>query len=152
MTVSGPSRSAVANVAERWSAPPAEKPQPEEEASTAPKLLTPAQINRIRFMELRGMRLRTDRPDAVTVKIPRETIEEFLESLKGDPGFRNHRRTRREFMKLTPPETNPEDWQAELSDIAEQLTAACREVDPDSTDKALEDVLTRDSAQGQGGA
>ena len=95
-------RTPTADVAGRWIAPPTEKPQPEEEASTAPKLLTPAQINRIRFMELRGMRLRTDRPDAVTVKIPRETIEEFLESLKGDPGFSNHRRTRREFMKLTP--------------------------------------------------
>ncbi len=95
-------RTSTADVAERRVAPPDEKPQPEEEASEAPKLLTPAQINRIRFMELRGMRLRTDRPDAVTVKIPRETIEEFLESLKGEPGFENHRKTRREFMKLTP--------------------------------------------------
>lgn len=76
----------------------------EEDQSAAPELLTPKQINRIRYMELRGMRLRTDRPDAVVVKIPRETIEQFLEALRGNPEFPNHKKTRREFMRLTGPQ------------------------------------------------
>ncbi len=43
-----------------------------------------------------------------------------------------------EFAQLTPPEAPPEAWQAELRDIAERLTASCREVDPASTDEMIE--------------
>ena len=43
-----------------------------------------------------------------------------------------------EFAQLTPPELSPEEWQTDLNDIAERLTAACREIDPASTDKAIE--------------
>jgi hypothetical protein len=43
-----------------------------------------------------------------------------------------------EFAMLTPPDTTEEAWRAELRDIAEQLAAACREVDPTSTDQMIE--------------
>jgi len=43
-----------------------------------------------------------------------------------------------EFAQLTPPELSDNEWQAEMNDIADQLTAACRTVDPESTDKAIE--------------
>jgi superfamily II DNA/RNA helicase len=46
----------------------------------------------------------------------------------------------KEFQQLTPPEGDPLAWQDELRDIAERLTAACRQVDPSSTDKALEEA------------
>lgn len=69
--------------------------------SKAPLLLTPEQINRIRYMELLAMRdPDAKHPDPVTVKIPDETIEEFLESMEGDSVFEG----RRKFMKLTPPQ------------------------------------------------
>ena len=45
-----------------------------------------------------------------------------------------------EFMQLCPPETTADAWNAELSEISEQLTSTCRAVDPDSTNKAIEDV------------
>jgi superfamily II DNA/RNA helicase len=43
-----------------------------------------------------------------------------------------------EFAQLTPPELSDNEWQAEMTDIADRLTAACRSVDPESTDKAIE--------------
>ena len=45
-----------------------------------------------------------------------------------------------EFMQLSPPEVTQEEWRGELGDIAATLTESCRQVDPDSTDKALEEV------------
>jgi hypothetical protein len=45
-----------------------------------------------------------------------------------------------EFMQLTPPEVSEEVWRGELGDIATRLTESCRQVDPDSTDKALEEA------------
>jgi superfamily II DNA/RNA helicase len=45
-----------------------------------------------------------------------------------------------EFMQLTPPEVSEEEWRGELSDISGKLTESCRQVDPDSTDKVLEEV------------
>jgi superfamily II DNA/RNA helicase len=45
-----------------------------------------------------------------------------------------------EFQQLTPPEVSPEFWRGELQDIADRLTAGCRQVDPTSTDKALEEA------------
>jgi hypothetical protein len=45
-----------------------------------------------------------------------------------------------EFMQLTPPEVSEEQWRGELSDISGKLTESCRQVDPDSTDKVLEEV------------
>jgi len=45
-----------------------------------------------------------------------------------------------EFLQLTPPETTPDQWQTDLAEVQEVLTRACREVDPTSTDKALEEA------------
>ncbi len=54
-----------------------------------------------------------------------------------------------EFAQFTPPESTPEEWQAELREIAERLTQSCRAVDPTSTDKALEEA--RAAAEVPGG-
>ena len=43
-----------------------------------------------------------------------------------------------EFRPLSPPDLDPAAWQYELDEIIEQLTRSCREVDPASTDQALE--------------
>jgi superfamily II DNA/RNA helicase len=45
-----------------------------------------------------------------------------------------------EFTQLTPPQTRKEEWQAELNEIASICTAACRTIDPESTDKMLESL------------
>lgn len=73
-------------------------------ARVAPiRRLTPAEINRIRYCELRAMRLTgDDRPDPVTVKIAPKVIDEFLSDKKDVAGFQGERE-RREFLKLTPP-------------------------------------------------
>ena len=78
-------------------------PMPDEEDSESAKIrkLTSAEINRIRFMELRGMRMRTEQPDRVTVKIPRAVVDDFLVEMEGDDAFKGEQ-ARREFRKLTP--------------------------------------------------
>jgi superfamily II DNA/RNA helicase len=43
-----------------------------------------------------------------------------------------------EFTQLSPPDLDPRQWREEMQEIADRLTDACREVDPTSTDKALE--------------
>ncbi|MFO7904786.1 MAG: DEAD/DEAH box helicase [Pirellulaceae bacterium] len=43
-----------------------------------------------------------------------------------------------ELTQLSPPDLPPEQWRNEMGDIADRLTATCRDVDPRSTDKALE--------------
>lgn len=64
--------------------------------------LTNEEIQRIRYKELRSLRLLTsDRPDRVTVKISRSTVDDFLLEMEGHPDFRGES-TRREFRKLTP--------------------------------------------------
>jgi hypothetical protein len=45
-----------------------------------------------------------------------------------------------ELMQLNPPEVTAEEWRGELGDISAKLTESCRQVDPDSTDKVLEEV------------
>lgn len=79
-----------------------EKP---EKAAERPGLrkLTSQEISRIRYLELRGMRLKTDRPDRVIVEIPPETLAEFLRDMEGEPDFKGRQRIR-EFHKLTRPE------------------------------------------------
>jgi hypothetical protein len=46
----------------------------------------------------------------------------------------------KEFAQFTPPDCPAEAWLAELRDIADRLTEICRQVDPTSTDKALEEA------------
>lgn len=48
----------------------------------------------------------------------------------------------REFESLCPADTTPEAWEADLDDIADRLIHCCRQVDPTSTDKALEQAAT----------
>ncbi len=64
--------------------------------------LTSEEINRIRYLELRGMRLNTKQPDRVTVTIPKETIVDFLLEMEGHVDFEGEK-SRREFRKLTAP-------------------------------------------------
>jgi hypothetical protein len=42
-----------------------------------------------------------------------------------------------ELKQIAPPDTSPDEWQAELDDIAERLTESCHVVDATSTDRAL---------------
>lgn len=69
--------------------------------------LTPEEISRIRFMELRGMRLKTSQPDRVKTEVPRETVERFLAEMADDPQFRDDdypfrsKKNQKEFRKLT---------------------------------------------------
>jgi len=43
-----------------------------------------------------------------------------------------------ELTQLCPPEVSEDVWRSDLTDIAQRLAASCREVDPSSTEKALE--------------
>jgi hypothetical protein len=54
-----------------------------------------------------------------------------------------------EFAQVTPTDMEPAAWQAELRDIAEQLTASCREIDPTSTDEAMAQAHAADVVEGE---
>jgi hypothetical protein len=43
-----------------------------------------------------------------------------------------------EFAQVCPPDCPPSDWEADLRDLADHLTASCRAVDPTSTDEVIE--------------
>lgn len=43
-----------------------------------------------------------------------------------------------EFQEVTPVGIDPDEWRNELATIADRLTAVCKEVDPQSTEKAIE--------------
>jgi superfamily II DNA/RNA helicase len=45
-----------------------------------------------------------------------------------------------EFSQLTPPHLTTDAWRAELREIAEVCTESCRRVDPESTDKLLDNM------------
>ncbi len=75
----------------------------EDEPIGGIRKLTEEEINRVRYMELRGMRLRTERPDRVSVKVPKETINDFLLDMEGHPQWRGEE-TRRQFRRLTAPQ------------------------------------------------
>lgn len=94
----------------------------ELEPGQPPKLkkLTDAQINRIRYLELRGMRLKTSMPDRVQVKIPRDVIDEFLIEMEGHPDFRG-KKSRRAFLKKTPPQKLHVIAQYKGADYAEKV-------------------------------
>jgi hypothetical protein len=97
----------------RWIiGPPATQPddgsdEPEDDAGDGRfiaqlRKLTGEEINRIRFMELRGMREGTDStPDPVTVRIGRKVVDEFLTVMDGTPNFTGEE-ARRAFRRLTP--------------------------------------------------
>ncbi|MBY0526669.1 MAG: DEAD/DEAH box helicase [Gemmataceae bacterium] len=54
-----------------------------------------------------------------------------------------------EFAQVTPADVSAEDWQAEMKDIADRLTASCREVDPASTDEVVEMARAADVIAGE---
>ncbi len=54
-----------------------------------------------------------------------------------------------EFVQVTPPDTTAEAWQGDLRDLAEQLTASCRAVDPASTDEVIEQAHAADVVEGE---
>ncbi|MBK8267912.1 MAG: hypothetical protein IPK83_06240 [Planctomycetes bacterium] len=86
--------------------PPTTQPADDDNAGAhsnfSYKLLTPEQISRISYMELRGIRKNDSEPDRVTVKISKDVIDEFLLSMEGHEDFRENR-AKREFLKMTPP-------------------------------------------------
>jgi hypothetical protein len=54
-----------------------------------------------------------------------------------------------EFAQVCPAETSSEEWRAFLADVSGRLTAACREVDPQSTDSAIEHAHDADVVEGE---
>jgi superfamily II DNA/RNA helicase len=54
-----------------------------------------------------------------------------------------------EFSQVCPPETTPAEWQTDLRDLSERLTASCREVDPTSTDEAIQYAHAADVVEGE---
>jgi superfamily II DNA/RNA helicase len=54
-----------------------------------------------------------------------------------------------ELAQVCPADTTAEEWQADLRDIAERLTASCREVDPQSTDEVIEQAHAADVVEGE---
>ncbi len=54
-----------------------------------------------------------------------------------------------EFEQVTPADTNADEWRRDLRDVADRLTASCREVDPASTDEAIEKAHAADVVEGE---
>jgi superfamily II DNA/RNA helicase len=57
-----------------------------------------------------------------------------------------------EFAQVCPAETTPEEWRGFLADLSGRLTAACRAVDPESTDAAIEHAHDADVVEGEAAA
>lgn len=88
----------------------ADEPAEEEENDLIPeenkeglRPLTAKEINRIRYLELRGMHGKAGPPDPVSVKIPKETADDFLLEMEGHKDFEGEK-TRREFRGLNGPQ------------------------------------------------
>jgi superfamily II DNA/RNA helicase len=54
-----------------------------------------------------------------------------------------------EFAQVTPPDTSANEWQTDLREIADRLTASCRAVDPTSTDEMIEHAHAADVVEGE---
>jgi superfamily II DNA/RNA helicase len=54
-----------------------------------------------------------------------------------------------EFAQVCPPDTSSAEWQADLRDLSEQLTASCRAVDPTSTDETIQHAHAADVVEGE---
>ena len=54
-----------------------------------------------------------------------------------------------EFTQVTPDGMDAAAWQAELRDIADQLTQSCRDIDPTSTDEAMARAHDADVVEGE---
>jgi len=81
---------------------PDDPPRDKTGLAPEPRKLTEEEINRIRYMELRAMRgLRG--VDRVTVKVPRDTANDFLAEMTGNEDFKGSQ-ARKNFLKQTPPQ------------------------------------------------
>jgi superfamily II DNA/RNA helicase len=54
-----------------------------------------------------------------------------------------------EFAQVCPADITPEAWQAEVRELADLLTASCREVDPTSTDEVIQLAHAADVVEGE---
>ncbi len=54
-----------------------------------------------------------------------------------------------EFAQVCPKDITREEWQAELRDISDRLTASCRAVDPASTDEMIQHAHAADVVEGE---
>jgi superfamily II DNA/RNA helicase len=54
-----------------------------------------------------------------------------------------------EFTTVCPPDAAPDEWQGWLREIAERLTASCREIDPTSTEEMIEHAHAADVVEGE---
>jgi superfamily II DNA/RNA helicase len=54
-----------------------------------------------------------------------------------------------EFAAVCPADTTLEDWQRDLRELAEELTASCRAVDPASTDEVIQQAHAADVVEGE---
>ncbi|MFO0879555.1 MAG: DEAD/DEAH box helicase [Gemmataceae bacterium] len=56
-----------------------------------------------------------------------------------------------EFAQVCPEGIDQAEWQAELRDISDRLTASCRAVDPASTDEIIQQAHAADVVEGEAG-
>ena len=54
-----------------------------------------------------------------------------------------------EFAQVCPADTTLPEWQAELRDLSDRLTASCRVVDPASTDEVIQQAHAADVVEGE---
>jgi superfamily II DNA/RNA helicase len=54
-----------------------------------------------------------------------------------------------EFAQVCPADTTADEWQKDLRDLADQLTASCRAVDPASTDEMIQQAHAADVVEGE---
>ena len=52
-----------------------------------------------------------------------------------------------EFAQFCPPDISEDEWREAMNEIADRLTAACRVVDPTSTDQTLQQAAHVDDVQ-----
>lgn len=93
--------------------PPSSQPDDEAAGQSALRKLSNQEISRIRFLELRGTRSKTDRPDRVQARISNQVMEAFLAEMEGHEGFLKDigggesvsaKEARRIFYQLTLPQ------------------------------------------------
>ena len=54
-----------------------------------------------------------------------------------------------EFQQVSPQDTTAEQWQADIKELVDALTASCRAVDPTSTDELIELAHAADVVEGE---
>jgi len=75
-----------------------DQPDSEEPESAAQRKLTDAEIKRLRYMELRALRVGRIEADTARVQVPRSVIDEFMKEMEGREGFRGDE-DRRGFLR-----------------------------------------------------